>query len=63
MQDTDYVKALWYVHQALERNSECDGAEYLQRTLQSDERFVALNWREAKSLYGDKCYGHNCVKR
>lgn len=56
LQNIQFVEALWYVHQALVKNSECEDAQKLQTTLQSKERIAAQKWREAKLWYDDKCY-------
>ncbi|MBL7188278.1 MAG: hypothetical protein ISS70_18290 [Phycisphaerae bacterium] len=56
LQNRQCVEALWYVHRALEMNSECDNARTLQTTLQSEERIATQIWRETKLLYDDKCY-------
>jgi len=56
LQNEQCVEALWYVHRALEINSECDNARTLQATLQSEQRIATQIWREAKLLYDDRCY-------
>jgi serine/threonine protein kinase len=58
LKNTQYAKAWWQFHLALEINCECDGAEDLRRTLMSKERLVVQKWREAKSFYDDKYYVH-----
>ena len=56
LQNIQFVEALWYVHQALVKNSECEDAQKLQTTLQSKGRIAAQKWREAKLWYDYKCY-------